>query len=114
MTPDEALRVLEAAFRAANKRFENNSLEMTIKLKPGKFEELQAKLCAMTCAPGSYRVESVEEFEAAFKAALASGRPTLIDAAITRLALPHYSPSPAGLLAGIWEMVRKRFGLASR
>ena len=65
---------------------------------------------AKACGADGYRAESLEEFESALKAALASGRPTLIDAAITRLALPHYSPSPEGILAGIWETVRKRFG----
>lgn len=67
---------------------------------------------ARACGAEGYRVETLEQFEEAFKAALASGKPTLIDAAITRLALPHYSPSPAGLLAGIWEMIRKRLGMA--
>ena len=65
---------------------------------------------AMACGADGYCVETIGEFESAFKAALASGRPTLIDARITRLALPHYSPSPEGVLAGIWEMVTKRFG----
>ena len=31
------------------------------------------------------------------------GRPTLIDARITRLALPNYSPNPEGVLAAIWS-----------
>src|SRR5262249_19991097 len=66
---------------------------------------------ARACGAEGYRVEAREEFEAAFMAALASGKPTLIDAAITRLALPHYSPSPEGLLAATWEAIRKRFGL---
>lgn len=65
---------------------------------------------AKACGADGYRVETLDAFEAAFKAALASGRPTLIDAAITRLALPHYNPSPAGLLGGIWESIRRRFG----
>ena len=65
---------------------------------------------AKACGADGYRVETLEEFEDALKAALASGRPTLIDAAITRLALPHYSPSPEGILAGIWEAVRNRLG----
>ena len=65
---------------------------------------------AKACGADGYRVETLEEFEDALKAALASGRPTLIDAAITRLALPHYSPSPEGILAGIWEAVRSRLG----
>ncbi len=64
---------------------------------------------AKACGAEGYRVETVKEFEVAFKAALASAKPTLIDAAITRLALPNYSPSPEGILHGAWEMFRKRF-----
>ena len=40
------------------------------------------------------------------RAALASGRPTVIDAHITRWALPHYSPSPEGVIGGIVETRR--------
>ena len=69
---------------------------------------------ARACGADGYRVETLEEFEKAFRAALASGKPTIIDAAITRLALPHYSPSPQGALAGIWEMLLKRFGRGER
>jgi hypothetical protein len=47
--------------------------------------------------------------EAAFAAALASGRPSLIDARITRCAIPHYSPSPQGVIDGLVEMVEQRF-----
>lgn len=64
---------------------------------------------ARACGADGHRVETIDEFEAAFRAALASGRPTLIDAAITRLAVPHYSPSPEGILAGLWERVVGRF-----
>ena len=56
----------------------------------------------------AFRVNSLSEFEAAFRAALASGKPTLIDASITRLAIPHYSTNPAGLLAAIEEAVEKK------
>jgi acetolactate synthase-1/2/3 large subunit len=52
---------------------------------------------ARACGALGYRVESLTEFENAFQEALASGRPTVIDAAINRLALPHYSPTPHGL-----------------
>ena len=69
---------------------------------------------AKACGADGYRVETLEQFEKAFQAALASGKPTIIDAAITRLALPHYSPSPRGVLAGIWEMLLRRFGLGQR
>jgi acetolactate synthase-1/2/3 large subunit len=48
------------------------------------------------------------EFETAFQAALASRKPTLIDAWITRLALPHYSSNPEGVLAAIEESVMKK------
>ena len=63
---------------------------------------------AQACGAQGFRVDSLAEFEAAFQAALASNKPTLIDASITRLALPHYSPNPAGLLAAIEESVAKR------
>jgi acetolactate synthase-1/2/3 large subunit len=63
---------------------------------------------AKACGAEGYRVKSVAEFEAAFQAALQSGKPTLIDAVITRLALPHYSPNPAGLLAAIEEAIAGR------
>jgi acetolactate synthase-1/2/3 large subunit len=53
-------------------------------------------------------VETLEEFEDAFRAALPSGRPTVIDAKITRWALPHYSSSPEGVIHGVWEMLEER------
>ncbi|MFI0450268.1 thiamine pyrophosphate-dependent enzyme [Actinomadura sp. 6N118] len=49
---------------------------------------------ARACGADGHRVETLEEFEDAFRTALASGRPTIIDASITRWAAPHYSPSP--------------------
>jgi acetolactate synthase-1/2/3 large subunit len=64
---------------------------------------------ARACGADGYRAETLEEFEDAFRAALASGRPTLIDAKITRLAVPHYSTSPRGSIAGIVEMIEARF-----
>ena len=63
---------------------------------------------ARACGAQGFRVESLAEFEAAFQAALASGKPTLIDASITRLAIPHYSPNPAGVLAAIEESIVKK------
>jgi acetolactate synthase-1/2/3 large subunit len=51
---------------------------------------------AKACGAQGYRVETLAEFESAFQEALASGKPTLIDAAITRLAIPHDSPKPFG------------------
>ena len=62
---------------------------------------------ANACGARAFRVETVDEFESALKDALASGQPTLIDARITRLAVPHYSPHPAGLLAAIEEALAK-------
>lgn len=63
---------------------------------------------AKACGAQGFRVQSVSEFETAFRTALASGKPTLIDASITRLAIPHYSPNPAGLFAAIEEALEKR------
>lgn len=65
---------------------------------------------AHACGATGYRVETLAEFEQALEAALAAGKPTVIDAIITRWAIPHYSPSPAGLLPGLAEMVRARLG----
>jgi acetolactate synthase-1/2/3 large subunit len=65
---------------------------------------------ARACGAEGYRAESIEDFEAAFNTALSHGKPTVIDVAITRFALPNYSPSPEGLLAGIWEGIQKRIG----
>jgi len=65
---------------------------------------------ARACGADGYSVDRIGEFEDAFAAALDSGRPTLIDARITRLALPNYSPSPEGVLAGIFERFSSRFG----
>ncbi len=65
---------------------------------------------AKACGAQGYRVQNVAEFESAFQEALASGKPTLIDAAITRLAIPHYSPNPSGLLAAIEEAIARNLG----
>jgi acetolactate synthase-1/2/3 large subunit len=65
---------------------------------------------ARACGADGYSVDRLDEFEDAFRAALASGRPTIIDARITRLALPNYSPSPEGVLAGVFERFSSRFG----
>jgi acetolactate synthase-1/2/3 large subunit len=65
---------------------------------------------AKACGAQGYRVESLKNFERAFGEALRSNRPTIIDAVITRLAIPHYSPSPAGLVAGIKDMIARRLG----
>jgi acetolactate synthase-1/2/3 large subunit len=62
---------------------------------------------ANACGAQGFRVETLEQFESAFRQALASDKPTLIDAHITRLAVPHYSSDPAGLLAAIEEDLAK-------
>jgi acetolactate synthase-1/2/3 large subunit len=62
---------------------------------------------AKACGAQAFQVSSLSAFEAAFRAALSSGKPTLIDASITRLALPHYSTNPAGILAAIEESIAK-------
>jgi acetolactate synthase I/II/III large subunit len=64
---------------------------------------------ARACGADGYRVESLDEFEEAFAAALAAHRPTVIDAKITRWAIPHYSPSPDGVIDGIVERIEQRF-----
>lgn len=63
---------------------------------------------AEACGADGHRAETLEEFEEAFEAALTSGRPTVIDARITRWAVPHYSPSPEGRIAGLVEMAEER------
>ncbi len=65
---------------------------------------------AKACGAQAFRVETLDQFESAFQEALASGKPTLIDAHITRLAVPHYSPNPAGLLAAIEEALARKLG----
>jgi acetolactate synthase-1/2/3 large subunit len=63
---------------------------------------------ARACGADGYTVETLEEFESAFDQALASGRPSIIDARITRWAIPHFSSSPDGSIAGIVDMVEER------
>ena len=63
---------------------------------------------ARACGADGYTVDTIEDFERAYVAALASGRPSVIDARITRLALPHYSPSPKGTIAGVLEILEAR------
>jgi acetolactate synthase-1/2/3 large subunit len=66
---------------------------------------------AAACGAAGYSVGTLAEFETALTVALAEGRPAVIDARITRLALPHYSPSPHGVLAGAVEMIGERLHL---
>ncbi|MGV0853044.1 thiamine pyrophosphate-binding protein [Mycolicibacterium phlei] len=63
---------------------------------------------ARACGADGYSVDSPDEFERAFRAAISSGRPTVIDARISRWALPHYSTSPNGVLAGVFEEIQER------
>jgi acetolactate synthase-1/2/3 large subunit len=63
---------------------------------------------ARACGASGFRVETLEEFEAAYAEALAGDRPAIIDASITRWAIPNYSSSPRGRLAGMFEMIEKR------
>jgi thiamine pyrophosphate-dependent acetolactate synthase large subunit-like protein len=63
---------------------------------------------ARACGADGYSVDTIEDFREVYAAALASRRPTVIDAKITRWALPHYSSSPKGTLHGIWETLEER------
>ena len=63
---------------------------------------------AHACGADGYAVDTQHDFEKALAAALASGRPTLIDARISHLDLPHFSENPEGLLASLWDRVLKR------
>jgi acetolactate synthase-1/2/3 large subunit len=63
---------------------------------------------ARACGADGYTVDSLADFEAAFRKALSSGRPTVIDAHITRWAVPHYSPSPEGVIHGIVDTIEER------
>jgi acetolactate synthase-1/2/3 large subunit len=66
---------------------------------------------ARACGAVGHRVDNLRDFETALESALASNKPTIIDAHIDRLALPHYSSSPHGVLAGLAEMVKERIHL---
>ena len=61
---------------------------------------------ARACGADGYRADTLEQFEDVFRAALGSARPSVIDAQVTRWAVPHYSPSPAGIVA---EVIEARF-----
>jgi acetolactate synthase I/II/III large subunit len=63
---------------------------------------------ARACGADGYRADTLAEFEDAFKQALGSQRPSVIDARITRWAVPRYSPSPDGLVAGLAEALESR------
>jgi len=63
---------------------------------------------AHACGADGYAVDDQHAFEQALAAALASGRPTLIDARISRVDLPHFSENPEGVLASGWDRLTKR------
>jgi acetolactate synthase-1/2/3 large subunit len=65
---------------------------------------------AKACGAQGYRVETLAAFESAFQEGVASGKPTLIDAAITRLAVPHYCSNPSGLLGELEERMAGKPG----
>jgi hypothetical protein len=64
---------------------------------------------ARACSADGYAVDTEDQFEQAFAAALASARPSVIDARITRWAVPHYGPAPDGVIDGLVEMIEERF-----
>jgi acetolactate synthase-1/2/3 large subunit len=73
-----------------------------------EFENPDFAAYARSCGADGYTVEDEDDFEKAFAMALSSGRPSVIDARITRWAVPHYSPSPDGVIDGLVEMVENR------
>ena len=73
-----------------------------------EFENPDFAAYARACKADGYTVDTIEDFEQAYAAALAARRPAVIDAKITRLALPHYSPSPRGTIASVIEMLEAR------
>ena len=75
------------------------------------FEHPDYAAYARLCGAEGHQVDSLGDFEEAFAGAVASGRPTVIDAKISRWALPHYSTSPAGVIPGAWEHLEHRLGL---
>jgi acetolactate synthase I/II/III large subunit len=75
------------------------------------FEHPDYAAYARLCGAEGHQVDSLGDFEEAFAAAVASGRPTVIDAKISRWALPHYSTSPAGVIPGALEHLEHRLGL---
>src|SRR5215217_4801268 len=76
-----------------------------------EFEHPDYAAYARLCGADGHEVDSLDDFEEAFAGALGAGRPTVIDAKISRWALPHYSVSPAGVIPGAWEHLEHRLGL---
>lgn len=73
-----------------------------------EFENPDFAAYARACGANGYTVDDEDAFETAFADALASGKPSVIDAKITRWAIPHFSSSPRGTIAGIVERVEER------
>jgi len=73
-----------------------------------EFQNPDLAAYARACGADGHTVDTLDDFERAFASALASNRPTVIDARITRWAVPHYSPSPDGVIAGLVEAVEQR------
>lgn len=69
---------------------------------------------AVACGANGYSVSDEDEFEAAFKDALASKKPCVIDARITRWAIPHASTSPLGAIKGFIETIEERMRAADK
>ena len=74
-----------------------------------EFENPNYAAYAAACGADGYTAETLEEFETCFAQALASRRPSVIDARITRWAIPHYSSSPGGAVSGLVKMFEERF-----
>lgn len=82
-------------------------------LKTGlvEFQNPDFAAYARACGALGFDVDSADDFAEALDEALASGRPAVINAKISRWAIPHYSPSPKGLISGIVERIEQRLGL---
>jgi acetolactate synthase-1/2/3 large subunit len=68
---------------------------------------------AAACGAIGLRATTLREFEVALDTALKADAPVIIDAHITRFALPHYSITPRGELRGLLEMLGRRIHVLS-
>ncbi|MGW0788957.1 thiamine pyrophosphate-dependent enzyme [Streptomyces sp. NPDC002911] len=73
-----------------------------------EFQNPDFAMYAKACGADGYHMETLDEIEAAFRAALTTNRWTVIDVKITRRALPHSSTSPEGVVPGMWEALEDR------
>jgi acetolactate synthase I/II/III large subunit len=99
---------VEAAFGGAGENAAGLLLATYLDTGLVEFQNPDYAAYARACGADGYTVETLEQFEAAFDQALSSGRPSIIDARITRWAIPHFSTSPDGTIAGVVEMVEER------